>query len=477
MRRLAALGAALLLAGIAVPPASADDSQLDVFAGISFQVVVPATGVATEADVDVDAFDPSGQDTAAAHDVTVTVTFPVGGPVTGTSSYPGCTTADTTVTCQIPTLSSAPGQGITIPLMLTAQPGAPDGADAGMTIGVTASDAHGSSSYPQPVTVLDSPNIVVSSPRPPLLDMARGERAAIPQFTVTNTGMLPALGMTLVFGGDYYAPLKTNSGNCQTSANAMTVVCFVDNVVQPGESYQVVNPPTFRLGTDTVATPAGQMVTMTDAQIFPGDDVADTLQYGGPYTAGTGTPLTLLRTAGTGTPTTTTQTVPQHNFAGADSFGQPVRAVDGLTTNLAAVGSRVTQDGDIPATIEVGVRNAGPASLIDHVGTGIAFVHFDVPGGATVTEAPQDCQPVTADGTHPEPGTPGYAAYDCRSQSLLAHTRQVWDFQLTLATGIRKATGSATLRWASEGPTDGFPAAWDSDPTDDTAPATVVAAG
>jgi hypothetical protein len=122
------------------------------------------------------------------------------------------------------------------------------------------------------------------------------------------------------------------------------------------------------------------------------------------------------------------------------------------------------------------VRDAGPATLIDRGGFGVAHARFTVPGGATVTEAPGDCTPVTTDGGWVSGGTPGYAVYDCRTGMIKAHTSQLWDFQLTLAAGIKKTTGSVTIFFSGMNGVQDFPAGWDTDLTNDTANVVLTAA-
>lgn len=477
-RTLAALsGAVLVLTGLAAPPASADDSRLDLIAGLQSPVALPANGVPTEADVLVWINDLSGQNTASAHDVTVTITLPSGGPVTGTTSHPGCTTADTTITCQIASLDSSSGQTVTIPVMLTAAAGTPDGTDAGLVVGATSPDTFGGDPAPQPVTVENRPNLSVVPAIAPLMEVPRRQRAALPQITVTNTGSLAAQGATIEFTNGRYAALHADYSNCQTSADGWNVICRVDNVIQPGETYEIVNPPTFRLPADTVLTEPGRQVDALNVDFNPGDDVASQ-ENGGTFTAGTGKPLTLARTVGTGTPQTTSDSVPQQNLAGFDDnyFQQPIRATDGLVTDLAAVGARVAVSGTTAATVEVGVRNAGPALLWDLAGTGTSWVRFTVPGGATVTEAPSDCMPVTTDGSFPANGTPGYGEYECISRNLSPHASALWDFKVMLAAGVKKTTGSVLLHYVGDGGPGPFPAGWDTDPTNDTANVVLTAA-
>lgn len=482
LRPLAALGAALALTGVAAPVASADASQLFVASGLDYPAVLPASGVATKVDVITRVYDNTGQNAGTAHGITVTVAFAAGGPATGTSSYPGCTdNADGSITCQIASIPAGYENGVDIPIMVTGQAGTPDGTDAGMTVAVTATDATPQNPAPDlmPLTVEDRPNIVPGPLNPPLMSVARGQRADLPQLTVTNTGTQPAEGLTIVFDGAPEAPLHAAESNCQTGSGTASgvTVCYVDAVIQPGETYRIVNAPTFRMRTDTVYTPPGQLVDVEAANFSPGDEVASSeAQFQTTFTAGTGKPLTLVRTVGTGTPQTTSGSVQQQNFSdNFITFSQSIRASDGLSTNLVAVGGKAVATSTTPATVNIGVKNAGAAWMIDHEGTGIGWLHFTVPAGATVTEASDACEPLTTDGTYPPFGSPGYSDYACQSQSLLPHASQLWTFKMTLAAGVTKATGSATIQFIGDGGPGPFPAWWDTNTADDTAAVTVTA--
>lgn len=488
MRPVAAVGVALTLAALGMPSAHADDGQITLFAALqnqSGQVVLPANGVATEVDVAVSASDSTGALTTVVNDVTVDITLPTSGPVTATLSDPRCTfdgynSSGAAWSCLIPSITTdytAPPT--TIPVMMIAPVGTPNGTNVPITIGASAPGASTSYPFPDTVTVVDGPNLVVGASQVPSVTLNRGDRSNLPAISVTNNGTEPALGVTIEFSTFYYAQMANDRSNCAQSTLmpfGNGLVCYINTVIQPGETYQITNAPSFRVRTDTA------LGASDDVQVSftPGDDTASLESgYGSPYTPGTGAALALTRTVGTGPVQTTTGSVQQQNFPmyGLNNVDEHVVIADGLSTDLVAVGDRqsVTGTGSLAsATVSVGVRNAGPATLIDRAGTGVAHLQFTVPTGATVTAAPSNCTPVTTDGSWPQQGAPGYSVYDCFTYSLSAHERHTWDFTLTLAPGIAKATGTAMIHYVGDGGPGPFPQGWDTDATNDSAPVVVT---
>jgi hypothetical protein len=486
MRPVAAVGVALALTALGMQSASADDSQISLSAGLLNMPVVPANGVATEVDVAVNAFDSSGSTTTEVDDVTVEITLPTSGPVTAAISDPRCAVdpvseAGNVWSCLIPSMTTDYNTPVLIPVMMTAPVGTPAGTEADLTVTASAPNATGTSyPYPESVEVVDGPNLIVTPTQSPTLSLNRGDKSALPQITVTNDGTQPAQGVTINFGSGYYLDFAHNQSNCALSAPGLFgtgLICYVDAVIQPGETYVIADAPAFRVRNDVPPGASDSyQVTFT-----PGDETADMEQYNGPYTTGTGTPLALKRTVGTGPLQTTTQSVQQDNFPNnwsQDAAGGNVDILDGIATDLAVIGDHAAVTGTgaaAAATVEVGVRDAGPATLINRAGTGVAHVQFTVPSGATVTAAPSNCMPVTTDGSWPQQGAPGYSVYDCFPYALKAHTRAVWDFTLTLAPGVTKATGSVMIHYVGDSGPGPFPDGWDSDPTNDTAPVVVTA--
>jgi hypothetical protein len=384
------------------------------------------------------------------------------------------------VTCLVPQVSSDWNSKVDIPMMLTAQPGTADGTQAAIGLSATSVEANPftTSNWPPSVTVMNRPNLV-QSPQggQPLLELARRQSGTMRPITVSNTGTQPAEGVTVTFSTGNYLPMSADFGNCLISADHANVVCFIADVIQPGETYQLTGAPSFRMTNDTPYTVPGTLVGGYAEQVAPGYAVANDTSWGS-FTAGTGAPLTMVRTVGTGTPQTTTQQVQQSNYPNTvDDYWQPIRSTDGLTTDLVARGGHFEAVGTTPATVQVGVRNAGGATLDNLAGTGVAHVTFNVPAGATVTSAPDRCTPVVTDGSWPQAGAPGYAVYDCYNyDNLAAHSSMQWQFQLTLAAGVPKATGSAVVHFVGDSGPGPFPAGWDTDPSNDTA-AVVVTAG
>jgi hypothetical protein len=486
MRPVAAVGVAVALTALGMSSASADDSQISLSAGLLNMPVVPANGVATEVDVAVNAFDSSGSTTTVVDDVTVEITLPTSGPVTAAISDPRCSVdpvseAGNVWSCLIPSMTTDYNAPAVIPVMMTAPVGTPAGTEADITTTASAPNATGTSfPYPQSVEVVDGPNLLGAPTQSPTLSLNRGDRSGLPQITVTNNGTQPAQGVTIDFSSGYYLEFAHNQGNCAMGVPGLfgsDLICYVDTVIQPGETYVLANPPAFHVRNDV---PPGSSDSYQVA-FTPGDETAFLEQNNGPYTAGTGTPLALTRTVGTGPVQTTTGSVQQDNYPnnwGQNDASQNVNVLDGIATDLAVIGAHAAVTGTgtaASATVEIGVRDAGPATLINRAGTGIAHIQFTVPTGATVTAAPSNCTPVTTDGTWPQQGAPGYSVYDCFPYALKAHDRAVYDFTLTLAPGVKKATGSVMIHYVGDGGPGPFPDGWDSDPSNDTAPVVVTA--
>ncbi|MFE4828181.1 hypothetical protein [Streptomyces sp. NPDC056672] len=260
-----------------------------------------------------------------------------------------------------------------------------------------------------------------------------GDERTIP-FKVTNNGNESADGFTVKLYASYGLTDLTRYDACAYTtsdgddyAPSNTAVCAFDQVLAPGDSFELPEPLTVRLAPHA-------LTERLDIDVEPSDGVQDidsendyvTLQIGA------------------------------ENTADFSVTGDAISGVAGET-----------------ATAELTFKNNGPAWL-GNLGSGdpVAEVRLIVPEGTRVTGVPSDCYPRTLGGGY-YPNRTGAPRYDCDLRYwVLEDTERTFAFSVRVDTVVPGATGAVSIHPAF-GEFGEYPFGFDPDLTNNTAVLTV----
>ncbi|MFE4641020.1 hypothetical protein [Streptomyces sp. NPDC056730] len=287
-------------------------------------------------------------------------------------------------------------------------------------------------SFSTTVTVGAGPDLAID-PVADIEDGQPGDERTIP-FKVTNQGNRSANGLTVKLYVSYGLTDLTRYDACAYPPTdgddyppLNTVVCTFDQVLAPGDSFELPEPLTVRLAPYALKE-------RLDIGVEPGDGAQD-IDSQNDYTA------------------------------------LQLRAVN--TVDFSVAGDAISGAAGETATAELTFKNNGPAWL-GNLGSGdpVAEVRLIVPEGTTVTGVPSDCYPRTVDGGY-YPKQTGAPRYDCSLPHwVLEDTRHTFAFSVRVDTVVPGATGAVSIHPAF-GEFGEYPFDFDPDLANNTAVLTV----
>ncbi|AEV88234.1 hypothetical protein ACWT_7224 [Actinoplanes sp. SE50] len=200
--------------------------------------------------------------------------------------------------------------------------------------------------------------------------------------TVTNKSDKTVHGVGLSGYADYAYEPTAQFSNC--SYHEIRMNCRFDQDLEPGATYALEFP--FRVRTDTAAPSGGA----AEYKWLPvGDYDAQTKAL--KTTAGTGGMLKLTKVAAATSRARQTDTNPDDNWSLID-----VDVTGQQSTDIAAIGDKVSGAAGTVVNATVGVRNNGPATRdTNHAGDAASVLRVTIPAGAKVTTVPDGCAVAT----------------------------------------------------------------------------------
>ncbi|MGW2823625.1 hypothetical protein ACWC24_21920 [Streptomyces sp. NPDC001443] len=323
-----------------------------------------------------------------------------------------CTPSGTSAVCDVPVVPAIGGDyEDQVFLEVRAADGAKAGAQGSITYEATATGGpdgtltapHGD--FETTLTVGSGPDLAIA----PIAGIEKGqpgEERTIP-FKITNNGNESANGFTVKLLGSYgltdltrYAACTYTSTNDGQYAPSNNAVCTFDQVLAPGDSFELPEPLTVRLAPYA-------MNERLDIDVEPGAGAQD-LDSRNDYTA-----LQI----------------------GAQN-----------TADFSVTGDAVSGAAGVTATAALTFKNNGPA-WFGNLGSGdpVAEVRLIVPQGTTVTGVPSGCVPHTLTGGY-YPKRTGAPRYDCELPYwVLADTQRTYAFSVRIDTVVPGATGAVSI--------------------------------
>ncbi|MEU3618975.1 hypothetical protein ABZ725_42635 [Streptomyces sp. NPDC006872] len=350
-----------------------------------------------------------------------------------------CTPSGTSAVCDVPVVPAVVGDyEDQVFLTVRAADGAHVGAQGRITYEATATGGpDGTLTAPHEssdttLTVGTGPDLAID-PVAAIDDGLPGDERTIP-FKITNNGNESANGFTVTLSASYGLTDLTRYDACTYTttdgndyAPSSTASCRFDQVLAPGDSFELPEPLTVRLAPHALNE-------RFDIDVEPGGGAKD-IDSQNDYVA--------LR-------------------VGADN-----------TADFSVSGDAISGAAGETATAELTFKNNGPAWL-GNLGSGdpVAEVRLVVPKGAKVTGVPSGCSPHTLDGGY-YPKQTGAPRYDCDLRYwVLEDTQRTFAFSVSVDTVVPGATGAVSIH-----PTFGefgqYPFDFDPDLTNNTAVLTV----
>lgn len=346
-----------------------------------------------------------------------------------------CTPSGTSAVCDVPVVPTI-GEDYEDQVFLTVR--AADGAKAGAqgrityeataTVGPKGTLTAPHESFDTTLTVGAGPDLAID----PIADIEGaqpGDERTIP-FKVTNNGnesangftvkLNPSYGLTDLTRYDACDYTTTDGDNYPPSTNA---VCTFDQVLAPGDSFELPEPLTVRLAPHALNE-------RLDIDVEPTDGVQD-----------------------------------------IDSENDYVALQIGAenTADFSVTGDAITGVAGETATAELTFKNNGPA-WFGNLGSGepVAKVRLIVPEGTEVTGVPSGCNPHTLEGGY-YPGQTGAPRYDCTLPYwVLEDTQRTFAFSVRVDTVVPGVTGAVSIH-PSFGEFGEYPFDFDPDLTNNTA--------
>ncbi|MEU1192771.1 hypothetical protein [Streptomyces sp. NPDC005859] len=347
-----------------------------------------------------------------------------------------CTPSGTSAVCDIPVVPTT-GAGQVL-LTVRAADGAEVGAQGRITYEATATGGPDGTltapheSFETTLTVGSGPDLAID-PLADIEDARPGDERTIP-FKVTNNGNESAKGFTVKLSASYGLTDLTRYDACTYTAAddndyppTATALCTLDQVLAPGDSFELPEPLTVRLAPHALNE-------RLDIDVEPGDGAQD-IDAQNDYTA-----LQI----------------------GAEN-----------TADFSVTGDAVSGAAGETATAELTFKNNGPA-WFGHLGSGdpVAAVRLIVPAGTKVTGVPSGCVPHTLVGGY-YPRQAGAPRYDCYLPYwVLEDTQRTFAFSVRVDTVVPGATGAVSIH-PSFGEFGEHPFDFDPDLTNNTAVLTV----
>ncbi|MFC0597695.1 hypothetical protein [Streptomyces palmae] len=323
-----------------------------------------------------------------------------------------CTPSGTTAVCDIPVVPTIGGDyKHQVFLTVRAADGAEVGAQGRITYEATATGGPDGTltapheSFDTTLTVGTGPDLVID----PIADIEGGQpgdEQTIP-FKVTNNGNQSANGFTVKLSASYGLTDLTRYDACTYTttdgkdyAPSSTAFCTFDQVLAPGDSFELPEPLTVRLAPHALNE-------RLDIDVKPGGGAQDLDS--------------------------------RNNFTifqiGAEN-----------TADFSVTGDTISGAAGETATAELTFKNNGPA-WFGLLGSGdpVAEVRLIVPQGTTVTGVPSGCSPRTLDGGY-YPRQTGAPRYDCDLRYwVLEDTQRTFAFSVRVDTVVPGATGAVSI--------------------------------
>ncbi|MFD7876877.1 hypothetical protein ACFV5G_22690 [Streptomyces sp. NPDC059766] len=323
-----------------------------------------------------------------------------------------CTPSGTTAVCDVPVV---PGLGAgyedQVVLKVRAADGAAVGARGRITYEATATGGPEGTltaphdSFDTTLTVGAGPDLAIA-PVADIEDGRPGDERTVP-LKITNNGNESANGFTVQLYASYGLTDLTRYDACTYSTTDGTdyapsnkADCTFDQVLAPGDSFELPEPLTVRLAPHALHE-------RLDIDVEPAGGAQD-IDSRNDYT---------------------------------------VLQIDAANTaDFSVTGDTVSGAAGTTATAELTFKNNGPAWL-GNLGSGdpVAEVRLIVPQGTTVTGVPSDCVPRTLAGGY-YPKQTGAPRYDCELPYwVLADTRRTFAFSVRIDTVVPGATGAVSI--------------------------------
>jgi hypothetical protein len=275
---------------------------------------------------------------------------------------------------------------------------------------------------------------------------AGGTAALRPQ--VRNTGTRAVQGVTLMMSGAERVLADTDFGNC---TYGYVVACTFDTTLAVGQTYRPSAPFPVQVPRDAaVGSRTGVSAQwLTVAQWQDWQDMADGLPSG---RQGSGPDLELSQLA-------TAAAVPQADVDGDDNgtFAR-VTVTGGRRTDVVAVGATVAAQPGETRTIDVGLVNRGPGTLLDPpFYNNSPDVRVTLPSGLSVVRADKRCSPLFSHEEGPagpppspgeEPSSSGPAEFYCLADSVRLKPGQQLSFAFTVRVAPEARDGKGTVEVA-----------------------------
>ncbi|MFE4260197.1 peptidase [Streptomyces sp. NPDC056883] len=279
-----------------------------------------------------------------------------------------------------------------------------------------------------------------------------GETQPLP-IAFGNTGTEPAKGVALELKTTHGMDLVEEYDNCAYSQDDTegrpwntgwgTTVCTFENVVQPGEFYEISGPLTLK------AAPHAFLESLIYSVHEAGDQPKTERKQVKPST---GKKLEFTKRAAKGAPRSA-DLDPWNNWHDFDFSAKN-------TADLVAAGTAAKGKAGETVKVDLGFRNDGPAWIAYfRSGEDVALADIVIPAGAKVTKVPERCRAAAADGGQREEQL-GAPRYFCTTSHVIGE-KQVFGFpfELKIEKVVADATGSVSVgQWSAEGTT---PQAWD----------------
>lgn len=453
----AAVSAAVIAAGVlagATAASAADSLNVDAWEfGLTLPAGVTAPGGARALHIMV-SHDLDG------HLPSATVTVDTTG-LTGVADvvWPAeCTHAGAVGTCtaDVSDLLNSQAPDHYLVLGLSAAAGAKDGAHG--SIGLKA-ETSGLQSQENSVDIaVGSGADLTIDPLAPVSKAKVGSTVPAPiRWANTGNETAPSTVLTLqtIAGLDFVQRYS----NCAYSTSAgpdktVTAVCTIDTPLEPGKALQLSPQLTVRVTSEA-------WYTFLSAQVLPPGEQTQATLAGKGGTQGSG-------------PRLTAEPVPAGQIAPLvaelnprDNYTELVVQADNHA-HFAAIGAQVRGDKGATVPVTVGMRNDGPALILDRSGGEVTdFLKVTFPSGTTVTKIPSGCSAI---GGKPKDHGP----YDCSKRDSYIQApgyKAQWTFQVRLDQQLTDARGTAALTNPHSDMTgDPVTFAWDTSTDGYTAP-------
>ncbi len=323
-----------------------------------------------------------------------------------------CTPSGTSAVCDIPVVPAIQGDyEKQVFLTVRAADGAAAGAQGKITYEATATGGPDGTltaphdSFHTTLTVGTGPDLAIDSIAD-VEDGQPGDERTIP-FKVTNNGNERANGFTVKLHASYgltdltrYDACAYTSTDGNDYAPSNEAICTFDQVLAPGDSFELPEPLTVRLAPHALHE-------RLDLDIVPGGGAQDIDS--------------------------------ENNYAA-------LRISADNTADFSVTGDTISGTAGQTATAELTFKNNGPAWL-GNLGSGdpVAEVRLIVPTGTKVTGVPSGCYPHTLAGGY-YPKQTGAPRYDCNLPYwVLEDTQRTFAFSVRVDTVVPGAAGAVSI--------------------------------